>query len=89
MMRKHVTFADEVLASVSRTPVRFWDGMKVSYVALNITFKGRGTPGTAGLQLTHVWGFLWGEAASAGVSFWGRGCDGSLCNAGLGVMEGR
>uniref|UniRef100_A0A8C3GME9 CCDC81 HU domain-containing protein n=1 Tax=Cairina moschata TaxID=8855 RepID=A0A8C3GME9_CAIMO len=41
MMRKHVTFADEVLASVSRTPVRFWDGMKVSYVALNITFKER------------------------------------------------
>ncbi|KAI6059688.1 Coiled-coil domain-containing protein 81 [Aix galericulata] len=41
MMSKHVTFADEVLPSVKRTPVHFWDGMKVSYVMLNITFKER------------------------------------------------
>ncbi|XP_068520731.1 coiled-coil domain-containing protein 81-like isoform X1 [Anas acuta] len=38
-MQKRVTFADEVLPNVRRTPVRFWDGMKVPCLTPSITSK--------------------------------------------------
>nr|XP_038027734.1 coiled-coil domain-containing protein 81-like [Anas platyrhynchos] len=38
-MQKRVTFADEVLPNVRRTPVHFWDGMKVPCLTPSITSK--------------------------------------------------
>lgn len=91
-----VTFANDVKpACVSRTQMDFWDGMKHGCLMPKSTAKGMGTPGTAGVWLTHIWGFPWGGRGSAvvsGGSLFGAGDVMALfiChqNARLGVLGG-
>lgn len=56
-MQKRVTFADEVLPNVRRTPVHFWDGMKVPCLTPSITSKGKCR--NLGLFLARRPGSVW------------------------------